>query len=72
MLRQYAVQPNTLIDIPDSGGVADLANLTSNIEIGNKINRIIGRYAEANELKQVLSYLAPFQQVVAPQATDNS
>ena len=63
---------DALIDIPDGGGFADMAKLKSSKEIGDKINKIIGKFAEANELKEVLSYLALFQDVVTPQATDNS
>ena len=63
---------DALFAVPDGGGFAALVNLKGNIEIGNKINKIIGKFAEANELKEVLSYLALFQDVVTPQATDNS
>ena len=68
----YADDPFALIDIPDEGGFADMAKLKGDKEIGDKINKIIGKFAEANELKEVLSYLALFQDVVTPQATDNS
>ena len=68
----YADDPFALIDIPDGGGFADMAKLKSSKEIGDKFNKIIGKFAEANELKEVLSYLAPVQRVVSPQATDNS
>ena len=48
-----------------------MEKLKDDKEIGDKINKIIGKFAEANELKEVLSYLALFQDVVTPQATDN-
>ena len=49
-----------------------MAKLKGDKEIGDKFNKIIRKFAEANELKEVLSYLAPVQRVVLPQATDNS
>ena len=49
-----------------------MVKLNGDIEIDDKFNKIIGKFAEANELKEVLSYLALFQDVVTPQATDNS
>ena len=49
-----------------------MAKLKGDKEIGDKFNKIIGKFAEANELKEVLSYLALFQDVVSPLATDNS
>ena len=71
-LRQYAVQPNALFAVPDGGGFADMVNLRGNIEVDNKINKIIRKFAEANELKEVLLYLALFQDISPPQETDNS
>ena len=49
-----------------------MAKLKGDREIGDKFNKIIGKFAEASEVKGVLSYLAPVQRVVSPQATDNS
>jgi hypothetical protein len=49
-----------------------MVNLRGNIEVDNKINKIIRKFAEANELKEVLLYLALFQDISPPQETDNS
>ena len=46
--------PGAMIDIPAGGGFADMAKLKGDKEIGDKINKIIGRLAEANELKGVI------------------
>ena len=64
--------PSLSLIFPTKGGFADMAKLKGDKEIGDKFNKIIGKFAEANELKEVLSYLAPVQRVVSPQATDNS
>ena len=49
-----AGDPNVLIEVPDGGGFTDMAKLRGDKEIGDKINKIIGRLAEANELKGVI------------------
>ena len=46
--------PGAMIDIPVGGGFADMARLKGDKEIGDKINKIIGRLAEANDLKGVI------------------
>ena len=51
---KYAGQPDALIVVPDGGGFADMAKLKGDKEIGDKINTIIGRLAESNELKGVI------------------
>ena len=51
---KYAGQPDALIVVPDGGGFADMAKLKGDKEIGDKINTIIGRLAEANDLKGVI------------------
>ncbi|QOX77624.1 type I restriction-modification system subunit M [Trichlorobacter lovleyi] len=51
---KYAGDPNALIDVPDGGSFADMVALKGDKEIGDKINKIIGRLAEANELKGVI------------------
>jgi hypothetical protein len=38
-----------------------MVKLNGDIEIDDKFNKIIGKFAEANELKEVLSYLALFK-----------
>ena len=51
---KYAGDPNALIDVPDGGSFKDMVALKGDKEIGDKINKIIGRLAEANELKGVI------------------
>ena len=51
---RYAGQPDALIVVPDGGGFADMVKLKGDKEIGDKINTIIGRLAEANDLKGVI------------------
>ena len=51
---KYAGKPDTLIEVPTGGGFADMEKLKGDKEIGDKINKIIGRLAEANDLKGVI------------------
>lgn len=51
---KYAGQPNALIEVPEGGGFADMVVLKGDKEIGDKINKIIAKLAEANELKGVI------------------
>jgi type I restriction enzyme M protein len=51
---KYAGKPHALIDLPKGGSFADMVGLRSDKEIGEKINKIIGRLAEANALKGVI------------------
>ena len=51
---RYTGQPDALIEVPDGGGFADMARLKGDKEIGDRINTIIGRLAEANDLKGVI------------------
>ena len=51
---KYAGKPNSLIEIPAGGGFADLVGLKGDKEIGDKINKAIGKLAEANCLKGVI------------------
>ncbi len=44
----------TLIVVPPGGGFSDMVKLKGNKDIGDKINKIIGRLADANELKGVI------------------
>ena len=46
--------PDSLIFVPEGGGFADMANLKGDKEIGDKINKIIGRLAEENDLKGII------------------
>ena len=49
-----ASDPDALIEVPDGGGFDDMARLKGDKEIGDRINKIIGRLAEANGLKGVI------------------
>src|SRR6266699_276857 len=51
---KYAGQPNALIEVPEGGSFAGMVTLKGNKEIGDKINKIIARLAEANDLKGVI------------------
>lgn len=51
---RYADQRDALIEIPSGGSFSDMVALRGDKEIGDKLNKIIGRLAEANELKGVI------------------
>ena len=51
---KHAGDPNALIEVPPGGGFADMAKLKGDKEIGDRINKIIARLAEANDLKGVI------------------
>jgi type I restriction enzyme M protein len=51
--------PNSLIDVPPGGSFEDMVALKGDTEIGDRINKIIGRLAEANDLQKVID-LADF------------
>ena len=51
---KYAGDPGALIDVPEGGGFSDMVALKGNVEIGDKINKIISKFAEANDLKGVV------------------
>ncbi|MCZ7558524.1 MAG: N-6 DNA methylase [Bacteroidia bacterium] len=51
---RYAGKKDSLIQVPKGGGFADMVTLRGDKEIGDKINKIIGRLAEANDLKGVI------------------
>ncbi|WP_332367413.1 type I restriction-modification system subunit M [Micromonospora sp. WMMC241] len=51
--------PNSLIDVPAGGSFDDMIALKGDKEIGDKINKIIGKLAEANGLEKVID-LADF------------
>ncbi len=46
---KYAGDPNALIEIPTGGGFADMVAAKGDKEIGDRINKIIGRLADAND-----------------------
>src|SRR5437868_6535480 len=43
-----------LLEVPKGGSFADMVALKGDKEIGDKINKVIGRLAEANDLKGVI------------------
>jgi type I restriction enzyme M protein len=51
---KYAGNPNAIIEIPQGGSFADMVALRGDKEIGEKINVIIAKLAEANDLKGVI------------------
>ena len=51
---KYAGDPDGLIKIPEGGSFADMVALRGNKDIGEKINIIIAKLAEANDLKGVI------------------
>ena len=51
---KYAGQKDALLDVPVGGRFADMVALKGDKEIGDKINMIIGKLAEANNLKGVI------------------
>ena len=46
---KYAGDPNALIDVPAGGGFADMVAAKGDKEIGDRMNKIIGRLADAND-----------------------
>src|SRR5665811_373014 len=50
---------NSLIDVPTGGSFDDMVALKGDKEIGDKINKIIAKLAEANDLQKVID-LADF------------
>ncbi|MCE2486716.1 MAG: SAM-dependent DNA methyltransferase [Desulfurellaceae bacterium] len=53
-MKYVSGKPDTLLDVPAGGSFADMVQLKGDKEIGDKINKIIGRLAEANDLKGVI------------------
>src|SRR5271166_6396105 len=51
---KYAGQKDALLDVPPGGRFSDMLALKGDKEIGDKINKIIGKLAEANNLKGVI------------------
>ena len=51
---KYAGDAVALIEVPEGGGFSDMVSLKGNVEIGDKINKIISKFAEANDLKGVV------------------
>ena len=51
---KYAGKKGQVIEVPEGGSFADMVKLKGNKEIGEKIDKIIGKLAEANDLKGVI------------------
>ncbi|MDQ6879833.1 MAG: type I restriction-modification system subunit M [Candidatus Dormibacteraeota bacterium] len=51
---KYADKTDALIEVPEGGGFAAMVTLKNNKDIGEGINKIIGKFAEANELQGVI------------------
>ncbi len=51
---KYGGQKDVLLDVPAGAGFADMVALRGDKEIGDKINKLIGKLAEANDLKGVI------------------
>lgn len=51
---KFADKPDAIIEVPEGGSFADMVKLKGDKEIGDKINKIIGKLAEANDLKGVI------------------
>src|SRR6266536_5208511 len=51
---KYASQPNALIEVLQGGSFDDMVALKGDKEIGDKINKIIGKLAEANGLEKII------------------
>ncbi|AWN24271.1 type I restriction endonuclease subunit M [Deinococcus irradiatisoli] len=56
---RYAGQPDALIEVPEGGSFQDMVALRGDKEIGDKLNKIIAKLAEANDLVGVIT-LADF------------
>ena len=57
---KYAGQPNAIMTVPPGGGFADMIDAKGKPDIGDRINKIIGKLADANELRGVIT-LADFE-----------
>ena len=51
---KYAGQQNALLEVPPGGSFADMVALKNDKEIGDKINKVIGCFAKANGLENVI------------------
>lgn len=52
---KYAGKPDALIEIPKGGSFADMIAAKGDKEIGDRINKVIGKLAEANDLLGVIN-----------------
>ena len=51
---KYAGRKDAMVEVPKGGSFADMVALQGNKDIGDKINKIIAKLAEANDLKGVI------------------
>lgn len=51
---KYDGKSDAVIEVPKGGSFADMSKTKGDKEIGEKINKIIGKLAEANDLKNVI------------------
>jgi type I restriction enzyme M protein len=51
---KYAGKADAIIEVPAGGSFGDMVKLRGDKEIGEKINKIVGKLAEANDLKGVI------------------
>jgi type I restriction enzyme M protein len=51
---RFEADPDSLIEVPEGASFADMVKLSGDKEIGDKINKIIAKLAEANDLKGVI------------------
>lgn len=51
---KYAGRPDAVFVVPHGGSFKDMVKLKGDKEIGDKMNKIIGKLAEANDLKGVI------------------
>lgn len=51
---KYGGKPDAIIEVPEGGSFADMVKLKGDKEIGEKINKIISKLAEANKLQGVI------------------
>jgi type I restriction enzyme M protein len=51
---RYAGKKDALVEVPKGASFADMVELKGDKEIGDKVNKIIGKLAEANNLKGVI------------------
>jgi type I restriction enzyme M protein len=56
---KFKSDPDSLIDVPSGGSFDDILALRGNAEIGDKINKVIAKLAQANNLQKVID-LADF------------
>ncbi len=50
-ISDKAASPDgSLIHVPDGGGFADMVKLKGDVEIGDKVNKVIGKLADENEI----------------------